>query len=234
MQIYKITNSINGKIYIGKDEFDNPLYFGSGKLIKRAIKKYGLDNFTKEILEDNIKDKKLLEELEIFWIKKLNSTDINIGYNICSGGNGGDTITNNPNKELIIEKIKNSNKGRVFTEEHKKKLRKNHNSKNPEVIKKISDKLKGKKKTTSHKEKISKSISDYHKKNGGNLNFKGTNNPMKKFKYVWYSNELTNKSIRLKIIDPIPEGFVKGRLNLRGDNNPMRNKNQISQDIGKL
>lgn len=66
MQIYKITNILNGKIYIGKDEFSNSEYFGSGKLIKRAIIKYGKKNFIKEILEDKIENKKILEEKEIF------------------------------------------------------------------------------------------------------------------------------------------------------------------------
>ena len=39
MQIYKITNLINNKIYIGKDTTSDPNYFGSGLLIRRAIKK---------------------------------------------------------------------------------------------------------------------------------------------------------------------------------------------------
>jgi hypothetical protein len=222
VQIYKITNTVNGKIYIGKDESDDALYFGSGILIKKAIKKYGLHNFTKEIIEHNIQDKKLLEKREIFWIEKYNSTDKKIGYNICKGGNGGDTMTNNPNKDIIIEKIKNTSKGRVFTEQHIKKLKENHNSKDPKVTKKIADKLRGKEKSTIHKEKISKSISEYYKKNGGNLRFKGDNNPMKKCKYLWYTNESTGKSLRLKETDIIPDGFTKGRLNFKGDNNPMR------------
>lgn len=222
MQIYKITNILNGKIYIGKDEFSNSEYFGSGKLIKRAIIKYGKKNFIKEILENKIEDKKILEEKEIFWIKYFNSTDKNIGYNIARGGNGGDTISNNPNKNMIIEKIKASLKGRKFSEEHIKKLKENHNSKNPEIVKKISDRLKGKKKSDSHKQNISKSISNYYKKNNGNLNIKGDNNPMRRNFYSWYSNETTGKCTRIKDGDIIPTGFIKGRFNIKGDNNPMR------------
>lgn len=98
MIIYKTINLINNKIYIGQDKKNNPNYLGSGLLLKQAINKYGIENFKKEILEvcDNIE---LLNIAEIYWIKKLNSQDRNIGYNISNGGSGGDTFTNNPNKE---------------------------------------------------------------------------------------------------------------------------------------
>ena len=100
MQIYKITNLINGKIYVGKDTTNDKNYFGSGLLIKRSIEKFGIKNFKKEILEECENNEELCKK-EKFWINKLDSTNINIGYNISCGGDGGDTITNHPNKKNI-------------------------------------------------------------------------------------------------------------------------------------
>ena len=52
MIIYEIKNKINGKSYIGQHTFEDlGDYWGSGKLIKMAIKKYGIDNFERIILE---------------------------------------------------------------------------------------------------------------------------------------------------------------------------------------
>lgn len=51
--VYKITNNINGKIYIGQKKGEKLVenYWGSGKLIVEAVKKYGKDNFSREVLE---------------------------------------------------------------------------------------------------------------------------------------------------------------------------------------
>ena len=95
MIIYLTTNNINGKIYIGKYCGRDKKYIGSGKYLKNAINKYGRENFTRIILEDNILDHDYLCEREIYWIKKYDSTNPNVGYNISNGGNnmGGE---NNP------------------------------------------------------------------------------------------------------------------------------------------
>ena len=145
MRIYKITNKINGKIYIGKHEgteSDYERYMGSGLLIRRAYEKYGVDNFIKETLEICEK-KEILEEREKYWIKKYNSQNKEIGYNITEGGTGGDTLSNHPDIKIIVEKISKAGKGRVFTEEHRKKLSKsslgNTKGKSNKGIKKSQD-----------------------------------------------------------------------------------------------
>jgi group I intron endonuclease len=89
MYIYKIENRINNKIYIGQStkpikESDD--YFGSGILIQKAIKKYGITNFNKTIL-CKCKTITELNEKEIYYISKYKSNED--GYNISKGGNGG-------------------------------------------------------------------------------------------------------------------------------------------------
>lgn len=94
--IYKVTNKITGKIYIGshktKDLNDN--YMGSGKYLNRAFQKYGLENFTKEILFvfDNPTDM-YAKEAEIVNEEFLAEENT---YNLKRGGFGGfDYINNN-------------------------------------------------------------------------------------------------------------------------------------------
>lgn len=87
MIVYKTTNLVNGKIYVGQTIKDSTRYLGSGSIMLKAIKKYGHDNFKRETLEV-CNTQKELDEREIFWIDKLNSTNPEIGYNISPGGCG--------------------------------------------------------------------------------------------------------------------------------------------------
>jgi hypothetical protein len=91
--IYKITNQINNKYYIGKHITKNldDGYMGSGKLIRRAIKKYGVENFTKEILEI-LDDEQSMNNREKELV--VISED---SYNLCPGGHGGFGYINNNN-----------------------------------------------------------------------------------------------------------------------------------------
>lgn len=85
--IYKTTNLINNKIYIGQHKSDtfNENYKGSGIMIKRALKEYGKEHFKVELLE-SCESQDELNNKEIYYINLFKSQDTNIGYNIVQGG----------------------------------------------------------------------------------------------------------------------------------------------------
>lgn len=116
--IYKTTCKINGKIYVGqhKTEVVDDGYLGSGKLIRRAISKYGVDNFTREVLEI-VDTPDEAREREEFYIQLHESTNLDIGYNITKYAWGGQPIT-----EEARQKISDKLKGRRLSEETKLKL----------------------------------------------------------------------------------------------------------------
>ena len=91
--IYKIENKTDGKIYIGQTQTTLKSRIAKHKEIvetstchiHRAIKKYGWDNFTVEVVEDCIPNEQL-NDREIYWIEYYNS--FKEGYNMNLGGNG--------------------------------------------------------------------------------------------------------------------------------------------------
>jgi hypothetical protein len=90
--IYKTTDLETGKIYVGQHKaksFDSK-YYGSGIIITSLIKKFGFDRFKCELLE-SCNTPEELNEKEIYWINKLDCLNINVGYNIASGGAFGDS-----------------------------------------------------------------------------------------------------------------------------------------------
>lgn len=116
MIIYKSTNLINAKIYIGQSMHNNRSYFGSGALIKKAVKKYGKQNFIKEVLQEC----NTIEELDLrerIWIKYYNSTNREIGYNLQLGGNAKHGCAPETREKLSLINI-----GKKHTEETKKKI----------------------------------------------------------------------------------------------------------------
>lgn len=115
-------NLLNGKKYIGKDAKNNPNYLGSGLLLKKAINKYGKHNFEKVILKDNIITLEELDKSEIYFIDFFDAVNDKTFYNIASGGGGGDTFTNNPNKEITRLKCKASYKKPILNDKQKQAI----------------------------------------------------------------------------------------------------------------
>lgn len=162
--IYITTNTINGKIYIGKHEksFYEPKYFGSGILLNRAIKKYGKENFENHIIEW-CENKEKLNHQEKYWIRKYNSLDRNYGYNIASGGDSGNLIQGYTSYELkrFKKKMSEVTKGEnnpMYDKHHSEVTRKKISlARNSQLMQYT--------KTAEFRDKISKAVS-------------GKNNPM--------------------------------------------------------
>lgn len=125
--LYKITNKINQKFYIGVHSTSKleDGYMGSGKHLKHAIKKYGKENFEKEILEtfDNAKDMYDAERLLVNeeFIKRPDT------YNLKLGGEGGwDYISNNEilsnQRKVRMSEVGKSCSNKPLSDEHKKKI----------------------------------------------------------------------------------------------------------------
>jgi hypothetical protein len=168
--LYKITNLLNGKIYIGihKTKSIDDGYMGSGKLIKAAIKKYGRENFKKEILEtfDNEADM-ISRETEMvddtFVLDESN-------YNIMPGGKFGSlernnlTFSNRKHSLDSIQKIKDAALGRKHSDGTKKKLSENNFSKrSPAEQKEHASRAGSYSKSEDHKKKISESLKKINK-----------------------------------------------------------------------
>jgi group I intron endonuclease len=175
--IYKITNTINGKYYIGKHQTTNlnDGYMGSGKLLRRAINKYGRESFIKEILHVFQTEEEMnLKEKELVVISEQT-------YNLCEGGNGGFGYINTD--PVIWEKVrpirqrsgratKNLRKGTKpghtggFKDGHQLWLGKSHNE---ETKTKISKANKGKSpwnKGKTHTEETKRKIAESLRKTG--------------------------------------------------------------------
>lgn len=114
MWIYKIVNDINNKIYIGQSKYPIEQRFQRHKNdclrldthLARAFKKYGIEHFKIEIVEEGIEDPNLLTERESYWIKHYDS--IKNGYNETDAAlrSGGNTYQSKTEEEMLVIKDK--------------------------------------------------------------------------------------------------------------------------------
>ena len=122
--IYKITNMVNNKIYIGqttysashrlKQHINSAMHNSGCPYLGKAIRKYKPENFVIDTIEENI-PYELLNDREIYWIEYYNSNDSNIGYNLTRGGNLN-SFSISLEDEKIINDLWNSGKtiGQIY------------------------------------------------------------------------------------------------------------------------
>ncbi len=140
--IYLITNLINSKMYIGKRtckcRIQDDSYMGSGVHLSRAKKKYGIENFSKLIIEVCDSEEKAFER-EKYWIAKYNARENIRFYNLTDGGEGVSapktdewkrkkslSMLGKTHSESTRRKIGEAQKGKILSDEHRKKISKNH------------------------------------------------------------------------------------------------------------
>lgn len=172
--IYKFTNAVTNKIYIGKREksvFDLS-YWGSGKDWLQDLNKYGKENIYRDILCWGF-SRQELNQLEQMYIKQFQSQNPQIGYNIHKGGQGGNSLGDtekwadlhrgNKNgrfgKTVSNEtrtKISKANKGKIRTEDFKLNVSRtlSGRKKPPNFGQKLSKSTKGRKNTWAYKKVI--------------------------------------------------------------------------------
>jgi group I intron endonuclease len=152
MIIYKSTNTITGKVYIGQTTHTlekrikshiKESKIESNRPFMLSINKYGSDNFTFEVI-DSASNLDELNKKEIYWIDFYNSVSPN-GYNVTGGGQGKKMKTTKELSRIISEGLKNSEKWQKTknSEEYKLKMKKYFIGSN-----------KDKKFSQEHKEKI--------------------------------------------------------------------------------
>lgn len=214
--VYKITNVINNKWYIGKRKHPDPFtdsYMGSGKLIKRAIQKYGASNFKKEII--NVFDTHYDAE---FCEASLVTRDVvlsGISYNMHEGGKGGFAHLNDGGEQHILRAKKGGRHAFLKSKEHQN-WGANNWKKNPEKQKEAVLKATITNKNRKRTNEFKKKLSDKQKANNW-MSGKAWCVPIGCADVVAKSNR------KLFFKDNIPDGWIKSKeqralntKNLRG------------------
>lgn len=118
--IYIITNLVNNKKYVGQtsnvrkrfSDYNGTKYLTMKTPIFRAIKKYGSDSFTFEVIEC---PKKSLDDMESFYIEELKTSDENYGYNRSKGADGSTRL------KSVRKKLSKAHTGMKESAETKRK-----------------------------------------------------------------------------------------------------------------
>jgi hypothetical protein len=194
--LYQITNSVNGKIYVGVHKTRNldDGYMGSGKILNHGIAKHGIENFTKVILEYfDTSEAMYTREKEVVNEEFLLREDV---YNLRRGGTGGfDYI--NKNRDFYEHNLKIAKNRDYQSDEYKKILSEGTKrgrafGKKPNLFgRKPTLGTTGKKFNDVAKRKMSESAKESNKD------------------MIWITNGIENS--RIKSYNELPPGWKRGR-----------------------
>lgn len=208
--LYKITNLINNKIYIGQTNDPSLRWsqhrsiakkttdINESQVITRALIKHGIDNFTYEVIA-TCKDQQNADATEILLIQQYQSLFNQNGYNVALGGNV--IVSNLETRQKISTSLKKfyemhpgSRTGAILSEETKSKISKSHMGKPGTNL--------GRKFTEEHKHKISIS----------NIGKKASEETIKKLSESHMGNIPSNRKLTFEIAQQIRAEYATGEF----------------------
>ena len=221
--IYKITNTVNNKVYIGQtirtveERYQRHLYEArqhTNRPLYNSMNHYGVDNFVVETLVEASNDK--LNELEAFHIAEYNTTDPNFGYNLTTGGDSCRVCLSEEvearrvakiaavhrgtkQSEETIEKRVAKLKGQTRTEEQRKRFSESQKNRDPDTF------ARGFTVPQERRDKISATLTGKKQSEETKLKRKESISKLK-----WWNNGVENLRA-----EECPEGYVAGRINFK-------------------
>ena len=207
--IYKTTNLVNGKYYVGKHKTKNrdDDYLGSGKLLRAAIAKYGRENFIREIiLECSSEEEMNLAE------RILVVPDIEVNYNLCPGAQGGFGYLNDGSDEHIKRTICAGKKSSENIQNVRERGRKGgiNSLKNRTGIFSLSEKQRS---DIGKNSFLGKKHTDITRQRMSIVASKRTGSKNSQFGTCWMTNGAKNIKIKRDEVDKWTElGYKQGRI----------------------
>lgn len=235
--IYKTINIQNKKIYIGQtiknlNEFYESNYFGSGYLLHKFIKKYGINFFIRGVIEE-VKDEEL-NKRERFWIDYYQSMNRKIGYNLTSGGESEKGFKHSPETKLKIGISNKKHTGRKLSDETKQKLSIAAKGKklSEDTKQKISNSKKGVKQSEEHRK--NNALSKLGFKHSQESKIKVSETLKERYKQNSVSDEIKRKiSQKTKERMSVLENRQKISNTLKGHSVSEETRKKISESIKK-
>jgi len=193
--VYKTINLVNGKYYIGVHKTDDPNddYLGSGIALKKALEKYGKENFKKEILHIFLTAEDAYREEEKLVVVSEET------YNLNKGGVGGFDYINSLGLENVMKNPETAKKVSVAAKKNWGENKEKFTDIAIKNIKKSHELRKGKKDTPATKEKRNNSLKKYYEKNKSHL--KGKILPIaqkQRMSIAWTDERRLKQSERMK------------------------------------